>query len=87
MAKNTAKAADPAAGPPAAPPASYEDALAELEALVAAMDAGQMRLDDLIVNYRRGAELLAFCRERLARVEEQVKVMEADGLKAWNPQS
>ena len=61
---------------PAAPPASYEDALAELDALVASMEAGQLPLEHMLESYRRGAELLAFCRSRLEAVEQQVKVLE-----------
>jgi exodeoxyribonuclease VII small subunit len=59
---------------PVAP--SYEDALGELDRLVAAMEAGQLPLDRLLESYRRGAELLAYCRTRLEAVEEQVKVLE-----------
>jgi exodeoxyribonuclease VII small subunit len=64
-------------------PASYEAALAELDALVLAMEGGQLPLDRLLEGYRRGARLLEFCRGRLAAVESQVKVLE-DGLqKPW----
>jgi exodeoxyribonuclease VII small subunit len=64
-------------------PASYEAALTELDALVHAMEGGQLPLDRLLEGYRRGARLLAFCRERLAAVETQVRVLE-DGLqKPW----
>ena len=66
----------------AAPPASYEDALAELERLVAAMEGGQLPLDGLLEGYRRGAELLEFCRARLEAVEQQVKVLEDGQLQA-----
>jgi exodeoxyribonuclease VII small subunit len=64
-------------------PASYEAAVAELEQLVAAMEAGQMPLDRLLDSYRRGAELLQFCRGRLKAVEDQVKVLENGQLKSW----
>ncbi len=66
---------------PAAP--TYEQALAELEQLISAMEAGQMPLDRLLESYRRGAELLALCREKLQAVEEQVKVLEEGQLKPW----
>lgn len=62
---------------------SYEEALAELERLVAAMEGGQMPLDQLLENYRRGADLLQFCRARLEAVEQQVKVLEEGQLKPW----
>lgn len=70
---------------PAPAPAepTYEQALAELEQLVQAMEAGQMPLDHLLESYRRGAELLAFCRQKLQAVEEQVKVLEEGQLKPW----
>jgi exodeoxyribonuclease VII small subunit len=66
-----------------AEPPSYEAALAELEQLVAAMEGGQMPLDRLLDSYRRGAQLLDFCRSRLKAVEDQVKVLEDGQLKPW----
>jgi exodeoxyribonuclease VII small subunit len=63
--------------------ATYEDALAELERLVAAMEGGQLPLDKLLESYKRGAELLGFCRARLEAVEQQVKVLENGELKPW----
>ena len=65
-------------------PASYEDALAELERLVATMEAGQLPLDQLLVSYQRGAELLGYCRSRLQAVEQQVKLLEDGELKVWD---
>ncbi len=64
-------------------PASYEQALAELDRLVEQMEAGQLPLDQLLDSYRRGAELLAWCRARLQAVEQQVKVLEEGRLEPW----
>jgi len=75
-----------AAATPSTPdtdPVRYEDALAELEGLVQAMEAGQMPLDRLLDAYKRGAQLLTFCRGRLEAVEAQVKVLEEGQLKDW----
>lgn len=69
--------------PPADEPASYEQALAELERLVAEMEAGQLPLDRLLQGYQRGARLLEHCRARLEAVEQQVKVLEDGQLKPW----
>ena len=77
---NAANANAAAAG---AEPARYEDALAELERLVQAMEGSQMPLDALLDSYRRGAQLLAFCRDRLQAVEAQVKLLEDGQLKDW----
>ena len=69
----------------AATPASYEDALNELDRLVGAMEAGQLPLDRLLEGYKRGAELLAFCRGRLEAVEQQVQLLEDGQLKPLLP--
>lgn len=71
------------ATPKRATPASYEDALVELERLVATMEAGQLPLDQLLGSYQRGAELLGYCRSRLQAVESQVKLLEDGELKVW----
>jgi exodeoxyribonuclease VII small subunit len=68
---------------PAQAEMSYEDALAELERMVASMEGGQLPLDRLIQTYQRGAELLQICRSRLDTVEVQVKVLEEGRLKPW----
>ncbi|MEY4564448.1 MAG: hypothetical protein RLZZ618_3725 [Pseudomonadota bacterium] len=74
----------PAAAPtPADLPASYEEALAELERLVGAMEGGQLPLEALLGSYKRGAELLNFCRSRLEAVEAQVQLLEDGQLKPW----
>jgi exodeoxyribonuclease VII small subunit len=77
-----------ASRPPLEPqplPASYETALAELDALVERMESGQLPLDQLLDAYRRGAELLAFCRSRLQAVEDQVRVLEDGQLRLLDP--
>jgi exodeoxyribonuclease VII small subunit len=73
---------EPAAA--AAPARSFEEALAELDALVEQMERGQLPLDQLLDGYRRGAELLGYCRQRLQAVEQQVKVLEDGQLKPWS---
>jgi exodeoxyribonuclease VII small subunit len=69
----------PSASPPAvpAPPQSFEGALAELETLVADLEAGQLPLADALAAYRRGAELLQFAQSRLQSAQEQVKILKA----------
>lgn len=60
--------------------------MAELEQLVARLDAGDLPLDQLMGGYQRGAALLQFCRERLQAVEEQIKVLDEGTLKPWAAQ-
>lgn len=71
----------------AAPPRDYESALAELDALVADMEAGQLSLEASLAAYQRGAELLAFCRQQLANAEQQVQILENGGLQPFQPEN
>lgn len=63
---------------------SYEEALQELEALMARIDSGQLPLDQLLGQYQRASALLAYCREQLQAVEQQIKVLDGDTLKPWD---
>lgn len=62
-------------------PQSFEAALAEIEDIVAAMEAGQLPLEQSLVAYKRGAELLQYCQARLQDARQQVKILEASALK------
>jgi exodeoxyribonuclease VII small subunit len=60
---------------------SFETALAELEQVVADMESGKLTLEDSLASYKRGAELLSFCRSRLDDAQQQVRVLEEGVLK------
>src|SRR5262245_27879922 len=63
---------------------TFESALAELEKIVAGMEAGQMPLEKSLAAYRRGAELLKFCQAALQDAQQQVKILEGDFLQDFN---
>jgi exodeoxyribonuclease VII small subunit len=63
------------------PEQTFESALAELERIVARMEGGQLPLEQSLAAYKRGAELLKFCQDKLADAQQQVKVLEAGALK------
>lgn len=65
-------------------PASFEAALGELETLVQKMEAGTLSLEQSLDAYRRGALLVGFCRDDLARVQQQVKVLEGEMLRPFD---
>jgi len=46
---------------------SFEDALAELEQIVRRLEAGQVRLDEAIQCYERGAQLKRHCEKSSTR--------------------
>ena len=66
---------------------TFEAALDELESLVAAMETGQLPLQESLAAYKRGAELLAFCQDALKDAQLQVDVLEKGVLKAFKPES
>ena len=63
-------------------PEHFEQGLAELEALIAQMESGQQALDESLLSFQRGSELLRFCEAKLAAAEQQVRVLEGSELKA-----
>lgn len=65
-------------------PDRYEDALRELEGLVARMESGTLPLDDLLALYQRGGALLQHCRARLQAVQDQIQVLDDGVLKPWS---
>ncbi len=65
-------------------PQSFEAALAEIENIVAAMEAGQLPLEQSLTAYKRGAELLQYCQARLQEAQQQVKILEAGTLKNFD---
>jgi len=74
----------PTAAPANPLPDTYEAALQELEQLVSRLESGQMPLDELLAGYQRGAALLAFCKDKLQVVEDQIKVLDGGQLKPWD---
>jgi exodeoxyribonuclease VII small subunit len=66
---------------------SFEQALAELEQIVARLESGQAPLEDSIRLYERGAALKAHCEQRLdaARLRVEKIVMGAGGAPGVEP--
>lgn len=63
---------------------NFEAAMAELEQLVASMEAGALPLEASVQAYQRGAELVRFCSAQLDRVDQQVKVLDGEMLKPFS---
>ena len=66
---------------------SFEQALAELEQIVARLESGQAPLEDSIGMYERGAALKAHCEARLAAARLRVEkiVVGANGASGVEP--
>jgi exodeoxyribonuclease VII small subunit len=57
------------------PPKSFEDALEELERILADIEGGQVPLEQSLVMYERGQFLIQHCRAVLSRAEKQIEVL------------
>lgn len=66
---------------------SFESALARLEALVDAMEQGDIPLADLLAKYEEGAKLLRTCEARLKDAELRIEKLKKhkDGSAAFEP--
>ncbi|MES2710438.1 MAG: exodeoxyribonuclease VII small subunit [Pseudomonadota bacterium] len=54
---------------------SFEEALAELEAIVKTLEGGQGRLEESVRAYERGAALRRHCETKLAEAEQKVQAI------------
>ncbi len=52
---------------------SFEDALGELEDIVAELEDGSIKLDQAIGAYERGAKLKAHCEKKLSEAKAKVE--------------
>lgn len=64
---------------------SFEEALNELESIIAQMETGNMPLKDSLAAYRKGIALLRECQEVLNAAEQQIKVLQDDSLQPFFP--
>jgi exodeoxyribonuclease VII small subunit len=71
----------------AAMPHNFEQAYAELEQIIAQMEAAQLPLDASLAAYQRGNSLLQFCQQSLLAAEQQVQILnERNQLLAYKSQ-
>lgn len=53
----------------------FEQALKDLEALVARMESGELTLDDSLKTFEEGIRLSRSCQQALASAEQKVQIM------------
>jgi exodeoxyribonuclease VII small subunit len=58
--------------PPDIAAMNFEDALAELEQIVRRLEGGQVKLDEAILSYERGAQLKRHCEGKLNEAQQRV---------------
>lgn len=66
---------------------SFKDALAELEQIVRRLEGGQVKLDEAIMSYERGAQLKQHCERKLNEAQQRVDriVIGPDGTIGMEP--
>jgi exodeoxyribonuclease VII small subunit len=60
---------------PQAPPRTFEDALAELEKILADIEAGEVGLEESLVKFERGNFLIQHCRTVLSSAEKRIELL------------
>ena len=69
-------------------PASFEEALAELEAVVADLEKGELGLAESLARYEMGIQRIRQCQEQLQRAERRIALLsgvDADGKPITQP--
>ena len=54
----------------------FEEALGRLETIVAAMEAGDLPLEQLLTKYEEGMKLATVCQEKLTEAEVKIQQLE-----------
>ena len=54
---------------------NFESAMDRLEKIVEQMESGKLPLEDLIVQYEEGMNLVKICQERLAKAEQKIEII------------
>lgn len=51
----------------------YEEAVAQLEAILQRLESGKMDLDDMTSELKKAQQLIKICKDRLTKTDEEVK--------------
>jgi exodeoxyribonuclease VII small subunit len=57
------------------PPRNYEEAVQELQQIIAEIERGEIGLEDVLSRYERGHFLLQFCQQTLTAAEKQIELI------------
>ena len=60
---------------PQASDLNFEKAMDRLEAIVEQMESGKLPLEDLIVRYEEGMNLVKVCQDRLTKAEQKIEII------------
>ena len=60
---------------PIVPPSNFEQSLAQLEALVAKLESGDLPLDQALASFEQGVRLTRECQGALSAAQQKVQVL------------
>ena len=69
---------------PAKKPPSFEDRLRRLQEVVAALENGELPLEDSVRLYKEGLTLSRSCREQLEKARNEVRLLTEEGLEPFD---
>lgn len=62
-------------------PKNYEEALQQLEKITESMQNNDLPLEEAVAAYQQGQELVKYCQQKLAEVEQKLQVFDHGELK------
>lgn len=62
-------------------PKSYEEAIQQLEKITESMQNNDLPLEEALTAYEYGQELVQYCQQKLAEVEQKLQVLDNGELK------
>ena len=57
----------------------YEEALAQLEAIVRKLEAGECDIDEIAAQLKTAQRLIKFCQDKLTKTEQELLKIQAGG--------
>lgn len=58
----------------------YEEALAQLETIVRKMESNELDIDEITVQLKTAQRLIAFCKDKLTKTEEEIQKINAEAI-------
>ncbi len=58
----------------------YEEALAQLETIVRKMESNELDIDEIAVQLKTAQRLIAFCKDKLTKTEEEIQKINAEAI-------
>ena len=58
----------------------YEEALAQLETIVRKMESNELDIDEISVQLKTAQRLIAFCKDKLTKTEEEIQKINAEAI-------